>query len=238
MDKKALRNISYGLYIVCSKKEGKWNGQVANTIIQITSDPATIAVSINKENLTHEYIRESKVFSASVLTQDVPMKTIGHFGFKCGRDIDKFKDIDCEKGVTGAPLFKDFSLSVLEAEVINSMDVYTHTIFVGKLVDAQIIGEGVPMTYAYYHQVKKGKAPKTAPTYQAEDTSKETENKTEKESEIGEKYRCIVCGYIYDPKEGDPTNNVSPGTSFEDIPDSWVCPICGAGKDEFESLFT
>lgn len=220
MDRKALRNISYGLYIVCSKKGDKWNGQIANTIIQITSDPVTIAVSINKENLTHQYLQDSKVFSVSVLTREVSMKTIGHFGFKSGKDIDKFKDLNCDTGVTRTPLIKENTISCLEAEVIDSVKVGTHTIFVGKLLDARIVGEGEPMTYTYYHQVKKGKAPKTAPTYQAE--AKER------------KYTCTVCGYIYEPKEGDPENGISPSTSFESIPEDWVCPICGAGKNAFE----
>jgi len=49
-----------------------------------------------------------------------------------------------------------------------------------------------------------------------------------------DKYVCNVCGYVYDPKAGDPDNGVAPGTAFDDVPDDWTCPVCGAGKSDFE----
>ena len=81
MNVRALHKLGYGLYVVCSRKSKKLNGQIANTVFQITSEPPTIAVSINKSNLTHEFIAESGVFVASVLSQDTPLYFIGHFGF-------------------------------------------------------------------------------------------------------------------------------------------------------------
>jgi len=87
MNPKALWQISYGIYIVSSKKDGKLNGQIANTVFQITSVPATIAVSINKKNLSHECISDSKVFTVSILSEQAPMSFIGTFGFKCGRTL-------------------------------------------------------------------------------------------------------------------------------------------------------
>jgi len=107
MDLKALYNISYGIYIVSSKKEDRINGQIANTVFQTTSEPATIAVCINKENLTHEFIVKSKVFAVSVLEQETNMKFIGRFGFKSGRDEDKFKGVNYKIGVTGSPIIMD-----------------------------------------------------------------------------------------------------------------------------------
>jgi rubredoxin len=88
------------------------------------------------------------------------------------------------------------------------------------------------MTYAFYHQIKGGKSPKTAPTYVAPE-------KAGPEEAAGEgpalsPYRCTICGYVYDPKAGDPANGVAPGTAWEDVPDTWVCPVCGAPKSEFE----
>lgn len=226
MNKKALYKISYGLYIVSSfNKDGKLNGQIANTVFQITSSPIRIAVSLNKENLTHAYIKESEVFSVSVLSQDTPLKFIGRFGFKSGREIDKFEGTNLKKGSLGTPIVIDHTVAYLEAKVVDRVDVGTHTIFIGEVVDADVLLEKPPMTYDYYHKVKRGTAPKTAPTYIEE----------EKREEKGKfkKYRCKVCGYVYDPEVGDATQNVRAGTPFEKIPDNWTCPVCGASKDDF-----
>lgn len=235
MDLKVLYNISYGIYIVSSKKEDQINGQIANTVFQITAEPATIAVSINKKNFTHDFITQSKVFAVSVLEQEVDMKFIGRFGFKSGRDEDKFEGINYKIGVTGSPIIMENTIAYLEAEVIQAIDVGTHTLFVGKVVEAENIKKAKPLTYDYYHQIKKGISPKTAPTYIA-DNKKIEDNKERKESEKMAKYKCSVCGYIYDPEKGNPESGVNPGTPFEDLPDDWVCPVCGAGKDEFEEL--
>jgi rubredoxin/flavin reductase (DIM6/NTAB) family NADH-FMN oxidoreductase RutF len=226
MNLKALHKLGYGLYIVCSRKGKQFNGQVANTVIQVTAEPPAIAVS-NKSNLTHEFIRESKVFTASVLSQDTPLAFIGHFGFKSGRDMDKLKGINYKLGETQAPVVTDHTLAYLEARVNKEVDVVTHTIFIGELVEAEVIKEGEPMTYAYYHQVKRGTTPKTAPIY--------IEEKKEAVAKMA-KYECTVCGYIYDPELGDPDGGIKPGTPFEKLPDDWVCPVCGAAKSEFEKI--
>jgi len=226
MNTKTLHKISYGLYVISSKKGERFNGQIANTVFQTTSEPPTIAVSVNKDNLTFEFIRESKVFSISILSKETPLKFIGHFGFRCGRDIDKFKDIKYKVGITGAPIVLENTIGYLEAELVNSLDVGTHTVFIGKVIGAEIIKDEEPMTYAYYREIKGGKAPKTAPTYNAGDNKKETKKM--------KKYVCTVCGYIYDPEKGDPDSGIAPGTPFEQLPDDWVCPVCGAAKDQFE----
>ncbi|MCU0851112.1 MAG: flavin reductase [Candidatus Thermoplasmatota archaeon] len=231
MDKKTFHKISYGLYIVCSKNEEKTNGQVANALFQVTSEPPTIAVSINKQNLTHDYITKSKVFTVSILDKKTPLTLIGTFGFKSGRDIDKFKNITYKLGTTHAPVVLENSLGYLEAEVINQIDAGTHTIFIGKITNAEILTQEPVMTYEYYHEVKGGYSPKTAPTYYS-DIDKKTEKK--KEEIKMDKYVCTVCGYVYDPAKGDPETGIAPETKFEDLPDDWVCPICGAGKEAFE----
>ncbi len=213
--------------MVASQKQGKLNAQIANTVVQVSSEPPIISVCINKQNLTHEFITESKVFVASVLSQDTPLSFIGHFGFKSGREVDKLKDVNYKLGEAKAPIVLDHSLAYLEARVINQVDVGTHTIFIGELVGADVLREGEPMTYAYYHQVKRGTTPKTAPSYIEE--RKETVSKMAK-------YKCTVCGYIYDPELGDPDGGIKPGTPFEEIPDDWVCPVCGASKDQFEKV--
>jgi rubredoxin/flavin reductase (DIM6/NTAB) family NADH-FMN oxidoreductase RutF len=225
MDLETLHYLTYGLFVVSSAKENKMNCQIANTVIQICSNPQIISAVINKNNLTHEYISASKVFTASILSIDTPIKFIGSLGFKSGRDTDKFADIKYKTGTTKAPVVLDYSLGYLEAEVINQVDVYTHTIFLGQVVNAEKISTGEPITYAYYQQVKRGTTPKTAPSYIAE-------NKEEKI--IMDKYECGVCGYIYDPEKGDSDGGVKPGTRFEDLPDDWTCPVCGASKDQFK----
>jgi rubredoxin len=108
--------------------------------------------------------------------------------------------------------------------------VGTHSIFIGKIVDAEILTEDNAMTYEYYHEVKGGISPKTAPTY----SGMVDKIQKQKEEEKMDKYVCKVCGYVYDPEKGDPDNGIDPGTKFEDLPDDWVCPVCGAGKESFE----
>ena len=229
MNLKALQKISYGLYIVCSKYNNKYNGQLANAVIQVTSKPPIIAVSINKKNLTHEYITSSKVFSISILDEKTPIKMIGTFGFRCGRDIDKINSVESKIGKTKVPIIMDNCIAFIEAEVIDNLDVGTHTIFVGKVVDAELLNDRTPMTYEFYHKVKGGRSSKNAPTYN------EVNNKQEKkEVNKMDKYVCEVCGYIYDPEKGDPDNEIEPGTSFDDLPKDWVCPVCGAGKESFK----
>ena len=229
MNRKTLHKIPYGLYTITSRKNGKYNGQIANALFQVTSEPPTVAISINKKNLTYEYIKASKVFSASILCDHAPMVFIGTFGFKSGRDIDKFENIKYKLGKTKTPIITENCLGYLEAEVIDDLSVGTHSIFIGKVVDAEIMSEEKVMTYEYYHEIKGGKSPKNAPTY-----DKSVDEEIKKEVEKMEKYVCKVCGYVYDPEKGDPDNGIAPGTKYEDLPDDWVCPVCGAGKVDFE----
>ncbi len=203
------------------------NGQIANTVIQVATDPVNIVVSINKKNFTHELIQVTRVFSASALCQATPMTFIGNFGFKSGRDVDKLKDINYKTGQTGAPVILEQATAYFEAEVTQTVDVGTHTLFIGKVVAAEVVSEEACLTYEYYQQTKRGTTPKSAPSYIAK----------EKEATIKlNKYECTVCGYVYDPAVGDPDGGIAPGTPFESIPDSWKCPVCGADKSQFKKL--
>lgn len=228
MNHDALHYLTYGLYIVSSFNDNKINGQVANTVIQVCSNPLVISAVINRSNLTHEYISTSNAFAVSILSIDTPLNFIGNFGFKSGRDINKFSDVQYKTGITKSPVIIDHSLAYLEAKIINKVDAYTHTVFLGEVVNAEVLQAGEVLTYAYYQQVKKGTTPKSAPSY----ISKEKEVDTT----IMNKYECTVCGYIYDPEKGDPDGGIKPGTSFADIPDDWTCPVCGASKDQFKKL--
>ncbi|MEO0205703.1 MAG: flavin reductase family protein [candidate division WOR-3 bacterium] len=166
MNIKTLHKVSYGIYIVSSKKGEKINGQIVNTVFHITAEPPHMGVSINQQNLTHEYISSSKVFSIAILTKDTPPKFIGQFGFRSGREIDKFKGVNFKTGKTGAPLILDNTIGFIECEVVNSVDCGSHTLFIGKVVDAEIINDNAqPLTYDYYHKELKLKVPKTATTY-------------------------------------------------------------------------
>lgn len=227
MNKTAFHKMSYGLYLISSSSGNRINGQIANAVFQITSEPPTIGISINKQNLTHDFIRETKKFSVSILSQATPMDFIGRFGFRSGRDINKFEGVNYKTGSTGIPIVKDYAVAAIEAEVIGEMDCGTHRIFWGQVVDCSLFSDEEPMTYAYYHAVKGGKSPKTAPTYQPD------ERESEKKETKMTNYVCSICGYVYNPEKGDPDAGIKPGTKFEDLPDDWVCPVCGADKTNF-----
>lgn len=232
MDITALFQLSYGLYVVSAKSGDKLNGQIANTAMQVSAEPPKLMVCLNKNNLTHEMIMESKVFAVSVLEQSTPMQFIGHFGFKSGRELDKLATVDFSWGQTGAPLITPHALSVIECRMEGHADVGTHTIFFGEIIDAQNLKPGKPLTYAYYHQVKNGLSPKSAPVSTAPAVAADTVKKIDKP----ERFRCRRCGYIYDPQQGDPQGGINPRTDFKDLPETWTCPVCGADKSEFESV--
>ncbi|MDR3552137.1 MAG: flavin reductase [Clostridia bacterium] len=225
MNASALYSISYGLYVISAAGDGAINGQIANTVFQVTSEPKTIAVSINKQNFTHGLIRASGLFSVSVLTKDAPMPLIGLFGFRSGRDVAKFEKAEYFTAPGDVPVLRESCCGYLLCRVMQEIDVATHTVFIGEVTDADVFGKAEPMTYAYYHEVKKGTAPKSAPTYR--------ENAAEVAAPKSGLYRCAVCGYVYDPAVGDPAHGVAPGTAFEALPADWKCPVCFAGKDRF-----
>ncbi len=236
MDLTTLFKLSYGLYIVNSAFEEKRSGQIVNVVFQISAEPPTIATSINRNNFTHELISKSKRFSVMILEKETPLSHIGRFGFKSGREVDKFEGLDLMKGKYDIPIIKDYCVGYLEVEVEKSIEVETHTIFIGKLVSAEQLNKKEPMTYAYYHEVKRGTTPPSAATYQKSGKESNDSIKLPKEGKTMAKYRCVICNYEYDPEVGDPDSGIAPGTPFEDIPDDWVCPICGAGKDQFEKI--
>jgi flavin reductase (DIM6/NTAB) family NADH-FMN oxidoreductase RutF/rubredoxin len=227
IDNKAFYKLSYGLYVVSSVSDGKQNAQIANTVFQITSDPLMVAVSINKKNLTHEYIQKSKLIGISILAEETPIEFIGRFGFKSGRDTDKFLGISYKTVESGIPIVLDNAVSYFELEVEKEIDILTHTIFIGKVLSSEVLNDMEQMTYQHYQDVKNGKVPKTSPVY--------TSNINQPIKDMP-KYQCSVCGYIYDPNVGDPDSGILAGTLFENIGDDWTCPICGVTKENFEQM--
>lgn len=216
MDKKIFRDISYGMYIVTTKdKDNKNVGCVINTLTQITSSNPIISISLNKDNYTNKAIKENKTFAVSIISNDTPKEIIGTFGYHSSKDIDKFKDIKYEiKNDT--PIIQDNMSGYIIAETINIIDCNTHDLFIAKVLDTNKLSNLEPMTYKYYHENLKGTSPKNAPTFIEETNSPTTSNK----------YKCSLCGYIYDDSKEK--------IKFEELPDDWKCPLCGASK----SLFT
>lgn len=229
LDLKALFSLTYGLYIVTSHDGDRLNGHISNTVAQVTDEPPHLTMSICKESLTYEYIMKSSAFGVSVLEESTPFKLIGLFGFSSGRDVDKIAEVTFKIGITGCPLVTEHSLALIEAEVVDHTDLGKHEIFIGKITAAEVIKLGVPLTYRYYRGVLRGKTPKGSPSYMPEML---VQQKKAGDKEM-QKYVCDVCGYVYDPVEGDPENGIASGTSFEDIPDDWVCPVCGVSKEQF-----
>lgn len=228
MDKKALFHISYGLYVVTAANGGKKNGFIGNTVFQITSKPARMAIGVSVDNYTHDFIKESKMFAVSIMNQDVDTNLIKTFGYMSGKDVDKFAEIEWKESDNGLPLICKQINATFECKVVEEINLGTHTIFVGEVISGDVIDESVPvLTYEYYRNVLKGKAPKNAPTYIDEGAAPTAPSDDPK-------YVCGVCGYEDDPALGDPDHGIEPGTKFEDIPDDWVCPLCGSPKAVFD----
>ncbi len=158
-----LNYITYGLYIVTTVDGEKKNGLIVNTVFQVTAEPARMAISVNKQSLTHEMILKSCVFAAMPLEESTPLPFIGTFGFRTGRTFDKFAKVPYKTGFLGCPVVTEHTLSYMEVEVHQMVDVGTHTLFIGEVKDAGVLKpQGKALTYAYYHDVIKGKTPKGA----------------------------------------------------------------------------
>jgi flavin reductase (DIM6/NTAB) family NADH-FMN oxidoreductase RutF/rubredoxin len=230
MNYEALYKISYGLYVVSSRNGDQTNGYIANTVFQVTAKPARFAIACNKDNYTCGLISRSQVFAISILQQDTKAELIGLFGYQSGRTVNKYASVRHRTGQTGAPILMEDTLAWFDCRVVQTIDVGTHLLFVGEVVDGDVIDNSQPpLTYAYYREVKKGKAPKNAPTY-LPPAGVEASNNVPLPSG---KYVCAVCSHVYDPAVGDPDAGVPAGTRFEDLPANWVCPICAAAKSDF-----
>jgi flavin reductase (DIM6/NTAB) family NADH-FMN oxidoreductase RutF/rubredoxin len=243
---KAFHKLSYGLYIIATEVDGKKFGYIGNTAFQVTSSPSQIIISSHKDNFTTSKILESKKFSISVLQKEVNTALIGVFGFMSGADIDKFNNIETTSSVTGAPIITDSTVAWFDCRVVNSFDVGSHILILGEVVDSDVLSGEEPLTYDYYREKYKMLAPKNAPTYvdkaklESETVPEpvvkiesEIKPEPEKASEDLSSYTCKICGFQYNPEEGDPALGIPPGTPFEDLPEDYRCPICNAGKDYF-----
>lgn len=185
MEKKVLRNLSYGVYIVGCNDKDKYVGCTINSAVQITSTPTTISISLHHDNYTNECIKKSGTFSLSIIKENSNPEIISTFGYSSSKEVNKFENFEFEV-VNNLPILKD-SCGNLTCEVINTIETETHTIFIGKVTNFLNYTDDEPMTYRYYQQKLKGKSPKNAPTYVEEKNKKG--------------WRCPVCGYVYENEE-------------------------------------
>ncbi len=150
--KPALFKISYGLYIVTSVDGQTINGQCCNTVFQITSQPARVAIGINKQNFTHQLIGASGKVGIGILGQQ-GHNLVRTFGYSSGRDVNKFAGISYVKGQTGVPIVSD-CIAFLEGTVVDRLDCGTHSLFLIDVVNGDLNSDAEPMTYEFFRKTK------------------------------------------------------------------------------------
>ncbi len=238
MNPEIFYSLSYGLYLVTARYAEKKNGYVANTVFQVTAEPAQVAISCNKDNLTASMIAGSGYFGVSVLAQDASKTLIGRFGYRSGKEIDKFEETAFIETPENIPVVTEDCVAWFTCKVVQTVDTGSHLLFIGEILTGDVIdAHQQPLTYDYYRKNRHGRSPKNAPTYikpEKENEVVEIQKEQASKTVAGQKWICTVCDHIYDPAEGDPEAGVAPGTPFESLPDNWVCPVCGAEKADFE----
>lgn len=180
MDKKAMYKMSYGLFVLTSALEGKDNGCIINTAVQVTSEPNRISIAVNKSNYTQEIIQKSKKFNISILSETASFDTFRRFGFQSGRDADKFEDFsDCRRSANGLYYVTAGTNAYISASVEQAVDLGSHMLFIASVEDMEVLSGDASATYAYYQS--------------------EIKPKPEKASGSGKTaWRCSVCGYTYE----------------------------------------
>ena len=179
MDKKAMYQLTYGLFVLTAKDGDKDNGCIINTAGQVTTSPNRITIAVNKQNYTHDMIKKTGEFNVSILDETAPFSTFERFGFQCGRDTDKIAGCPVLRAENGIVYLKENASAFISGKVVQEMDLGSHTLFLADVTDGEVLSGVNPVTYAYYQSNIKPKP-----------------EKTEKKG-----YRCKICGYIY---EGDP----------------------------------
>ncbi len=198
-DPAALFKLGYGLYVVTSNDGNKDNGLIVNTVMQVTNTPDRIAVAINKNNYSHQIIKETGVMNVNCLTVDAPFAIFERFGFQSGRDIDKFADFEISRSNNGLAVLPKYINAYISLKVEQYVDLGSHGMFICSVTESKVVSDIESMTYAYYHKNVKPKP------------------NTEKKKG----YVCKICGYVY---EGDtlPDDFVCPwckhgASDFEEI---------------------
>ena len=179
MDNNALFKLSYGLFVLTAKQDGKDNGCIINTAMQVTDSPKRIQIAVNKQNLTHDMVLATGEFNVSVLSQDAVFWVFQHYGFQSGRDVDKFAMIPEARTANGIRYVEGCTNAVISGKVIDTMDCGTHTLFLAEVTDAKVLSDEPSVTYQYYFDHIK---PKPQP-----------QKKTS--------WVCKICGYVYEGEE-------------------------------------
>ncbi len=178
MDKRAMYTISYGLFVLTTKLGDRSQGCIINTAMQVTTNPNRITITVNKMNLTHDVLMYTKKFNISVLSESANFDVFRHFGFQSGRDIDKLAVwSDKADASNGIPYITMGTNAYISGEVIDTIDLGTHTMFVADVTDGKVLSDEPSVTYAYYQANIK---PKPA------------------ETKVKSGYRCRICGYVYE----------------------------------------
>ena len=263
IDNTAMFKISYGLYVLFSKDE-KDNGCIINTATQLTSDPLTLMIAVNKNNYTEKIISKTGVFNLSTLTESTPFAIFERFGFKSGANCDKLADFNSTaKSENGLLYLTEYANAFISCRVTDQKDMGTHTVFFAEITEAKVLSSEPSVTYDYYFKNIKPKpqAPKKKgyvckicgyvyegdelpedficpickhPASDFEPIGNDEVKEEPKIAPVGDVYKCSICGCEYDPSKGDPDNGIAPGTPFEALPDDYKCPICTVPKSMFD----
>ena len=241
MDNSALFKLSYGLFVLTAREDGKDNGCIINTAMQVTDMPTRILIAVNKNNLTHDMVKNTGVFNLSVLSQEAVFWVFQHYGFQSGRDVDKFANIPVARTANGLRYVEGSSNAVISGTVISTQDCGTHTVFIADVTETMVLNNVPSATYQYYFDHIKPK-PETGKktswvckicnyVYEGAELpddyvcpwcthGPEAFEKVEQEEPAEEtKWVCKICNYVY---EG------------EELPADYVCPWCNHGPEAFE----
>ncbi len=180
MNPNAMFSISYGLYVLTAREGSRDNGCIINTLLQVTSTPNRVSVTVNKQNYTHDMILRTGVFNVSMLSTEAPFEVFRHYGFQSGRAAEKIVG-EPPRASNGVAYVAGVTNAYLSCRVVQTIDLGTHTQLIADVVDGEVLSAAPSMTYAYYHANVKPK-PRTEPAGKAG-------------------WRCSICGYLY---EGDP----------------------------------
>ena len=209
MDKKVLYNMTYGLYMLSSKSSTKLSGCIIDTCMQVANSPLQLAVSCMNGNYTCDIIKDSGLFTLSILDQTCTFPLICHFGYQSGRNVDKFQNLQILTDANGLPFLIDQACGVISCKVIEQIDLGTHTMFIGEVMDTAKLSSYSPLTYSdYLSKIKPSKR------------EIETRVSANKRKIVG--WKCRICGYEY---------------RGEKLPPDFECPMCGHPKEDFEPVY-